>query len=201
MSRVAIVLAIACVSFACSVGQGTGSAHGHVVIPDCRLDDPGYELRPDFFVADFVDDPRTTAGYQRRIMQMRMQRGSYGEQASDGITLLVRDVDEIAGQIGLPMSVAVDGPVQMTLYLGQTCPSGLPRGTFFTLPAYLGATTGTITFDAIYAPDIAPDSLRIAAHFENMRFEDADSPSTRFAELDGDLTFFYQRGRPAQHFP
>ncbi len=194
-------VAIACVLYACSVGQGSGAAHGAVMIPDCRLNSPAYELRPDFFVADFVENPRTTSGLQRRIMQMRVQRGSYSEQASDGMNILVRDVDTLAAALGTPITVGTDQPVEMTLYLSQSCPAGLPRGDYFTLPVFLSARSGTITFDSIYAPDVAPDALEIAAHFTDVRFEDAESPSTRFAHLDGDFRFFYQRGRPAQHFP
>jgi hypothetical protein len=195
------IAAIGCVLWACSVGQGTGSAHGAVRIPNCRLDNPSYELRPSFFVADFVEDPRTTSGLSRRIVQMRIQRGSYSEQASDGINVLVRDVDAIAAELGTAIPVGTDQPVSMTLYLGESCPAGLPEGDYFTLPTFLSATSGTITFDSIYAPDVAPDALQISAHFVDVRFEDAVSPATRFAHLDGEFAFFYQRGRPAQHFP
>jgi hypothetical protein len=202
VTRACAALGLACVALACSVGQGTGSAHGAVSIPECRYDNPSYDLRPDFFVADFVDDPHpTTIGLRRHILQIRVQRGSYREQASDGITVLVRDVDVLAASLGTPIAVGLDADVAMTLYLGQTCPAGIPRGDYFTLPAVLQAMSGTITFDSIYAPDVAPDQLTISAHFEDVHFDDAESPTTRFGHLDGEFTFFYQRGRPAQHFP
>lgn len=201
MTRGLVALALACLALACSVGQGEGRVYGDVSIPDCRLSNTAYELHPDFFVADFVENPRTVAGLQRDIMQIRVQRGSYGEQASDGMTVLVRDVDAIAGMLGTPLTVGVDETVSMSLYLGQSCPSGLPRGDFFTLPVVLNATAGTITFDSIYAPDVAPDALQTSAHFTGVRFEDAEDPTGRYAHLDGEFSFFYQRGRPAQHFP
>lgn len=201
MTRALLLLGAACVVLACSVGQGSGSAHGEVSIPDCRRHDLDFDLRPDFFVGDFVEDPRTVDGYQRNILEMRMQHGSYGEGASDGISLLVRDVDSISSMLGTALVVGVDENVSMTLYLGASCPSGAPRGNFFTLPVYLTAVHGTITFDAIYAPNTAPDALRIAAHFEDVRFEDAEQPTTRFGQMNGELAFFFQRGRPAQHFP
>lgn len=186
---------------ACSVGQGTGSARGDVSFPECRLNAAPFDLRPDFFVADFVDDPVTVAGLRRRLLNIRMQRGSYGEWSSDGITMTVRDVDTLAGQLGSDTPVGPGQPVEMTLFLGQTCPSGVPRSDFFTLPAILQASSGTIVFHAIYAPDVDPNALHIAADFAGVVFEDAESPTTRNAHVDGDMSFFYQRGRPAQHFP
>lgn len=204
MRRAAALVAAsaACVALACSVGQGTGSARGHVVFPECRLDDAGYDLRPDFFVADFVDDPVNPMGNTRQMLDLRMQRGSYGEWSSDGISMVVRDVDAIAqSQIDTALPVGSGQPVEMTLYLGQTCPSGVPRADFFTIPAILSAVSGSIVFHAIYAPDVDPSALHIWADFTDVHFADAESPATRYADLTGDLSFFYQRGRPAQHFP
>jgi hypothetical protein len=197
-----VAAACACVALACSVGEGTGAATGHVVFPECRLDNPNYDLRPDFFVADFVDDPRNVTDTRWRMLDLRMQRGSYGEGSSDGIAMIVRDVDAIARtQIDVPLVVGPGQAVEMTLFLGQTCPSGLPRGDFFTVPAILEAARGTIVFHAIYAPDVDPNASRLAADFTDVHFEDAESPTTRFGVLSGNFSFFYQRGRPAQHFP
>ena len=194
-------LAAALVTLACSVGQGTGSARGAVSFPECRLSTTSFDLRPDFFVADFVEDPATAAGFRRRTLNLRMQRGSYGEWSSDGVSVAVRDVDVVAGQLGAPLAIGPVQPVQMTFYLGQSCPSGLPSAEFFTVPAILEAVRGSIVFHAIYAPDVDPNALHIAADFTGVRFEDAEAPGERFAQIDGDLSFFYQRGRPAQHFP
>lgn len=191
-----------CVVLACSVGQGTGTATGHVVFPECHLDNASYDLRPDFFAADFVDDPANATGNRWQMLQLRMQRGSYGEWSSDGISILVRDVDPIArSEIGMPLAVGPGQEVEMTLYLGGTCPSGVPRAGFFTIPAILEAASGTIVFHAIYAPDVDRSQLQIWADFSDVHFEDAESPATRFAVMTGNLSFFFQRGRPAQHFP
>lgn len=205
-SRAAIVAAVACVAIACSVGQGQGTARGAVVFPDCRLNNPNYDLRPDFFAADFANDPVTTTGPRRQILQIRVQRGSYGEWASDGLSILVRDVDPIAralaaGSAPTAIPIGTDQQVEMTLYLGESCPSGFPSAGFYVVPAILSAVRGTITFTAIYAPDVAPNAIAINAHFDGVRFEDGATPTTRSADLNGSIAFYYQRGRPAQHFP
>ena len=186
---------------ACSVGQGSGSVTGEVSFPECRLATTTYDLRPDFFAADFVEDPATVNGHLRQILDIRVQRGSYGEWSSDGISLLVRNVDDIAGMLGTPIPVGSDQPVSMTLFLGASCDSGVPRARFFTVPAILDASSGTITFTAIYAPDLDPNALHIEASFDHVRFEDAAHPDERYADLSGHFSFFFQRGRPAQHFP
>ncbi len=199
--RRAAQLAVCVLLSACSVGQGSGSVTGEVSFPECRLATTTYDLRPDFFAADFVDDPATVSGHLRQILDIRVQRGSYGEWSSDGVSFLVRNVDDIAGMLGTPLPVGQGEPVSMTLYLGASCESGVPRTRYFALPAILDATSGTITFTAIYAPDIDPGSLHIEASFEDVRFEDPQRPTERFAQLSGSFSFFYQRGRPAQHFP
>jgi hypothetical protein len=205
---VALIASALCALLACQVGQGSGSATGTVTFPECHLDGP-IDLHPDFFVGDFVQDPVTPMGAQQNMLTIRMQHGSYGEWSTDGISILVRDVDAIHGSstapsmLGTPITVGAGGGglVDMTLYLGGTCPSGVPRSDFFTVPAILSAASGTITFSAIYAPDIDPANLHIAATFSNVVFLDATDPMRRHAELSGDLAFFYQRGRPAQRFP
>jgi hypothetical protein len=190
---------------ACSVGQGQGQAHGSVLVRDCSVDIPAYDLAPNFFVADFIEEPETLIGLRRRAVTLRVQRGSYAEDTSDGLAIFVRSVDEIQNAligVPIPLGPAEERPlVTMTLYLGASCPSGRPNSDYFIVPATLGAVAGTITFDAVYAPNIAGSGLEFAAHFDGVRFESVDTPEDRHAELDGQFSFFYQRGRPAQRFP
>jgi hypothetical protein len=192
-----LVLAVALGLIACSVGQGTGSARGSVVSPECRLNNASYDMRPDFFAADFVTDPATPMGLTRQILDIRMQHGSYGEWSSDGLAVLVRDVDSIEHTLGTPIPIGPGMQVEMTLYLGATCPSGVPNSAFFTVPAIFSATSGTITFASVYAPDVDPNAFTIDAHFDGVHFEQDAS----HADLNGSFHFFYQRGQPAQHFP
>jgi hypothetical protein len=87
----------------------------------------------------------------------------------------------------------------MTLYMNQTCQAGFPRE-FWTVPGVLEAYAGDIVFDAIYAPEIDPDSTEIAARFTHVQFG-APGRTDRRATMSGEFSFFYQRGRPAQPFP
>ncbi len=197
--------AVGLLVWACSVGQGQGWARGSVLVQDCMIGIPSYDLAPDFFVADFIEEPATLVGLRRRAVTLRVQRGSYSEDTSDGVAIFIRDVDEIhSSLIGTPISIGttpVRPLVTMTLYLGATCPSGHPTSDYFIVPATLGAVSGQITFTSVYAPNIPGSALEFAAHFEGVRFESVDTPDERNATLDGQFSFFYQRGRPAQRFP
>ena len=205
VGSLALVACALAVLASCSVGSGTGSLRGSVSIADCNgtgwTEDP-VDLLPDFFSADYVEDPGTP-GMLRRLLTIRMQHGSFREGDSNGMAVLVRDVNQIAREsIGVPITVSSDpaAPVELTLYLNERCLSGFPRD-FVRVPVVLGAVSGTITFDAVYAPDLSDTGFELAAHFEDVRFEDDIRPDVRFAVMSGYFSFLYQRGRPAQRFP
>lgn len=177
---------------ACSVGEGTGSATGSVVGPDCEVDEPDFDLQPSFFTGEVTGDQ----------MNIRVQRGSDIEGFSDGMMFHVRDVNEVfETRLGLPITIEDDyrALVQSVFYLNETCKTGFPDE-FRAQPLVLAARGGTITFRAIYAPDIEPGATLTEATFENVEFYDRDNPE-RSATLTGDFSFFYQRGSPAQRFP
>jgi hypothetical protein len=91
---------------------------------------------------------------------------------------------------------AADAPiVDVTAYFNETCPPGRTKS-----PMVLQAVSGTIRFDAIYAPEKSRGKVRILGTITGARFArngDADS----YAQLDGSFDFLYVRGRPAQRFP
>lgn len=189
--RTCLSLALALVA-GCSVGEGTGSATGPVVAPDCEIDEPDYALQPTFFSGEVTGEQ----------MNIRVQRGSDIEGFSDGMMIHVRDVNEVFNaRLGLPITIEDDyrALVQVVLYLNETCKTGFPDE-FRSQPLSLAARGGTITFRAIYAPDIEPGATLTEATFEDVEFYDRDSPE-RSATLTGDFSFFYQRGSPAQRFP
>jgi hypothetical protein len=176
---------------------------GSVLDRPCEIDVPEYSLEPTFFSADAIEDRTDPDGEIRRRLSMRVQRGSFREGDSDGFMVLVRDTNVIAREmlgVPIPLSTARDAPVRMTLYLNELCDAGFPRR-FWTLPLVLQAQAGTITFDAIYAPDIDTESAEISARFDDVVFQDPDRPADRVALMSGSFTFYYQRGRPAQPFP
>jgi hypothetical protein len=188
----------------CSVGQGRGQISGSYVDRQCMVDVPDYEMSPTFFSADIVEDRDDVDGMPRKRLTIRVQRGSYREGDSDGLLVFVPDANTIAGMLGAPIPITgdEDAPVQLTLYMNQTCDSGFPRD-FWRIPGVLEAQSGTVIFDAIYAPDVDPTSTEITLRLESVAFLDRESPDPeeRMAIMSGEISFFYQRGRPAQPFP
>lgn len=179
----------------CAVGQGQGEIEAVVEGPDfCDLGEPPYELSPSFFSSEVIDDQ----------VSLRIQRGSAIETTADGMIIHIADLNEIKqSRLGLPIPLrdGSDALVQIVLYLNETCPSGFPRQSERRRPMILEASGGTITFDAIYAPDVDPGATLTEARLEGVTFVDPAEPDERNAVVDGWFSFFYQRGSPAQRFP
>jgi hypothetical protein len=201
-----MIPALVLLAAACSVGTGRGEITGEVHDPGCEIEDPDYSMDPSFFSADVVEDRGAVADQTRARLTIRIQRGSFREGDSDGIMMLVNDANEIAREIestGSPVTIPIlagaEAPVQMTLYLNQTCESGFPRD-FWQIPALFEGYEGVITFRSIYAPDVFPEVTEIAASFDSAVFRDR-ATGHRSATLSGDFAFQFQRGRPAQPFP
>jgi hypothetical protein len=190
------------VLIACSIGAGEGSVTGSVRIDECLLDTDDFNLGPTFFAGEFVGEPENIEPIERlRTLNIRIQRGSWRESDSDGLLVTVSDVNEMAATLGTPITIedVAEAPVYLTLYLGQTCESGFPRA-HWVRSAILAADSGTITFDAIYAPGLGDADAEISASFEDVHFSDVGDPDGREALLSGYFRFVYQRGRPAQRF-
>lgn len=204
-------LSIVCVLVACSVGQGTGQATGEIHLPDCGVENAAYSLNPTFFSAEFIEDPATrTPGAVQNMVTLRMQRGSYRESESDGISIFVSDVNAVQELLrSSPDGVAIDigaaaALAQMTLHLGQTCEIGFPRSRYWTVPGVLEGASGTLVLESVYSPGVPDADGEVIGEFRgtftDVRFGDVSDPA-RFAILSGSFAFLYQRGRPAQRFP
>lgn len=102
----------------CSLGAGTGTCHGSLVVPDCWSG--CFDLHPDFFAAVPGNSPSYPAS-NTGSLTIRIQHGSDYESFSDGISILVDDVAKIRGD------AAPDGGAQPSL-LGQAIPVDLPPG-------------------------------------------------------------------------
>lgn len=191
---------------ACSVGVGEGVITGSLLVRDCGVDVPEYSLRPTFFGADYVTNPGAMAGARSPIVTLRVQRGSFREDFSDGLRVSVYDVNAIVrDRLGepiplLPLEEGVARPVDVTFFAQQSCDSGYPDE-FWRTPAIFHAVSGTITFHALHAPDIAGSNTEIHAELTDVEFASSDVPDARRARLAGFFRFFYQRGAPAQAFP
>jgi hypothetical protein len=179
----ALVLSLA---GSCSVGHGTGDISGTVEVEGCELT-ARYELRPSAFFAQSVED----------LLRIRVQRGSDLEVRSDGLAVLVSEASRIKEDfLGVPIDVTSKDPmVSVSVFLNESCPPGRDR-----TPVALGAVSGTIRFDAIYAPEVDDDEVQIHAELTNVRFVDPRNDE-RSAELSGWFDFLYTRGSPAQRFP
>jgi hypothetical protein len=172
----------------CSVGHGDGQLEGMVRIDGCRRSG-AYTLAPNAYFAQTAE----------KLLSLRIQRGGDIEVYSDGISVLVKDAELIKREyLGVAINLADrDAPsVEATAYFNDTCPPARDK-----VPAVLKAVSGTITFTAIYAPRVDENDVRIAAQLATVRFEDAEEPDARWAELSGHFDFLYVRGSPAQPFP
>jgi hypothetical protein len=215
--RIALAAAVAASSVvaACAVGQGSGDVTGNISLPDCDKDLSNYDMGADFFGA-------VASGNQ---LQIRIQQGGGTQEYADSLTITVNDLAKTLKTIEdtgsatyqvqlerLPGSPpwAPTPDVQMTLSLRATC--GLPRysagdqGHFV-----IHAVSGTITFLHIFNGDINTrdtNAKRIQGSFQNVLLVDpreADPatgvPGPTHGTIQGEFSFFYQRGGPAQPFP
>ncbi len=192
-----------------SIGEGTGDVvSDHLVAFECW--DDAYDLQPDFFAADPF----------RNQMQIRLQRGDDLVEVSDGVSLLINDVELVQKSLGAPVAVSLppgvappgvavgtvcgeagcDAPVHLALSLLESCHSQ---------NIVLYATSGTITFDKLFSGD--PDEPDADRRLTVARFDVvvADprgwDPATGLfsdeSRLTGEFRFIFQRGQPAQPFP
>ncbi len=203
-----LVLHASCVS----IGEGIGAAVSEELIAkDCW--NGAFNLRPDFFAADPF----------RNSMHIRIQRGSDLLEFSDGVVILVDDIEAIRGQLDTPIPVTLprgvappgvpvgtfcgeslcDSPVHVVLYLLDSC---------HTQNVVLYATEGTVTFQEIFSGD--PNEKDATEKLTNGQFdvmvgdprdivltgEEAGTIPNQ-SHLAGNFRFFFQRGQPAQRFP
>lgn len=175
----------------CQAGVGEGEANGTFQADECGLSDGApvaFELDPDFYTQD----------HWRFTSSIRAQRSSGFADQSDGLTFAITDVDEVLANLGSPIPIEPDGPVQVSVNLGQTCATGRPQGNRRGTPVNYEAVSGTVTFTSLYVPDVSNNGLVNAATFD-LVFQGADDSQT--ATLAGFFDFVYNRGRPGQRFP
>lgn len=139
----------------CSLGQGEGKVYSEkLVATDCWSSE--YDMQPDFFAA---------IPY-RNTLQIRVQRGNDISEVSDGLAVLVDDVEAVRTQylgkplsVRLPAGVAPPGTpvgksplpdpsepalVHMSLNLERSCHNQ---------NIVLQAISGTIVFDQLFSGD------------------------------------------------
>ena len=131
----AVVPGLAAAVLGCSLGRGEGEGHADVLYAkDCVLPSPdtclgpdgpdvgcdAYDLRPDFFAA---------VPY-RETIQMRIQRGTDINELSDGLSVLVNDVDKIRGPLHAKQdaAIAAGATEEEALQLYVEVPVAIPIG-------------------------------------------------------------------------
>ncbi|MEZ4231448.1 MAG: hypothetical protein R3B89_19885 [Polyangiaceae bacterium] len=202
----ALLLLLGWIGVGCSTAEGDGEVHSdRLFIDGCW--NGSYDLKPSFFAANPYRD----------TMLIRIQRGEDIEELSDGLIVMVNNVDGIREglldtpiEVGLPSGVQPVGTpirpleeplVSLSLYLHQTCHE--QNGS-------LHAVEGTITFSDLFSGDPnepnGDDRLteaRFDATFVDPRDATADGsyPAGRVSRVTGWFRFFFQRGQPAQPFP
>jgi hypothetical protein len=206
--------AMLAVSHGCvSVGEGEGEVRSdHLLAPECW--DDAYDLQPDFFAADPA----------LNTMVIRIQRGADLLEVSDGLIVLVDDIEAVRGHLGEPLPVTLpegvsppgipvgalcgDTPcaqanIHASLYLLESCHSQ---------NIVLHATRGTVTFDELFSGN--PDEKDAAEKLSVGRFDlmvgdpreavqaaDGTYSIPNESRITGYFRFFFQRGQPAQPFP
>jgi hypothetical protein len=200
----------ALLSSACSLGEGEGQ------VSSAKLNVSGcwngqFELTPDFFAAVPF----------RRTVTLRVQHGGDTEEVSDGIIVLVDDVDTIRAtiatapntewRVALQPSVVPPGfpivsdpdpaLVHLTLYLHRACHA--QNSTLY-------GVAGTIRFNSLFDAD--PNESNAAEKLTDAVFDDisvgdprdhlpGDPTIQNVSHIHGFFKFYFQRGQPAQPFP
>lgn len=195
------------VAFGCTTGKGEGAVTSdRVYIEDCW--NGPLDLDPNFFAA---------VPFEEESMFIRLQHGDDHEGVSDGLMILVNDLQEIrrnqigvAIPVGLPPGVSPPGRpivqnpdpprVSLTLYLHDSCEART---------ADLYSISGSITFSSLFSGDLnesdAADKLTEAtfsAKFADPRKAEPDGSYADglVSDVSGNFRFYFQRGQPAQPF-
>ncbi len=190
-ARATVTFLVAATGGGCAIGTGDGELVGQVSAPTCGLLEEDFSLDPTFFGANPILEDQ---------LEIRIQHGSDFESKSDGIVLLVADIEEVKqSKLGeaLDLSTARDAPVRMSFYLHETC----PPDALDVIPVHYEAVEGTVVFQSIYAPGVSTNEVEISGQLNGVRLVDPDREDERWAELDGSFRFLYVRGAPRQRFP
>ncbi len=187
----------------CTVGEGEGEVTSSRLYVKGCWNGP-FDLDPDFFAAN---------PYREEALMIRVQRGDNNQEASDGLTVIVKDLTAVQLNtpipVGLPNGVSPPGQpvkglpdplVSLSLYLHATCHEQ-NSATY--------SVEGDITFRSIFSgnPNEENSEKRLTDAEFHVKFPgprelvDADDPAKVTSDMvDGRFRFYFQRGQPAQPF-
>jgi len=190
------------------LGEGEGEVHSDELRLENCWDGP-YDMKPSFF-----------AGVPyRSTFQIRVQRGGDIAEVSDGLSVLVDDVQQIRDKLlgqeldvglspevtppGIPV-VASDNPplVHMALYLNNSCHDN---------NSVLYSISGKVVFKSLFNgnPNTSDADDKLSdAYFDVLVGDPRDQPSSggpipaeKLSRVTGWFRFYFQRGKPGQPFP
>lgn len=206
MRAIPLALAVAVLS-GCTTSEGTGEVRSDRLYVEGCWNGP-FDLNPDFFGAN---------PFREQSLFIRIQAGDDIEEMSDGLIILVNDLQELRGRLGEDIEVGVppgvsppgvplpgdpDPPkVSLSLYLHKTC--HVENGTVHSI-------SGSIRFTSLFSGDLneASSEDRLTAGSFTANFADPRqlAPGAGFdpelvtSVVTGNFSFFFQRGQPAQPF-
>jgi len=200
---------VALAPLGCTVGEGEGSVQSDNLHVDGCWNGP-FNLSPDFFGAN---------PDQGESLMIRVQRGDNIEDVSDGLIVMVNDLQEVRKHlnedidVGMPRGVSPSGmpivqvanppKVSLSLYLHNTCHQ--QNGTVYSV-------AGHIRFASLFSGDLnegSSENRLTDASFTDVSFADprelADAPdeaakASLISLVSGNFRFFFQRGQPSQPF-
>lgn len=203
LGRVALLGLGLALGTGCTVGEGEGEVKSTRLYVKGCWNGP-FDLDPDFFAAN---------PYREEALMIRVQRGDNNQEASDGLTVIVTDLNAVQLNteipVGLPNGVSPPGVpvtgapnplVSLSLYLHQTCHEQ-NSATY--------SVSGNITFRSIFSgnPNEENSEKRLTDAEFHVQFADprelvdAEDPESVTSEMvDGNFRFYFQRGQPAQPF-
>jgi len=189
----------------CTVGEGSGDVKTERLYLQGCWNGP-FDLKPDFFAAN---------PYRSTQLFIRVQRGDNNEEQSDGLIVIVNDLNAVHGMLGTPIKVGLPpgvvppgqpvkgGPeplVSLSLYLHQTCHEQ-NSATY--------SVGGEITFNSLFSGNLNEEDsdARLTDAIFDVQFADprelvhaTDPAELTSADVVGNFRFFFQRGQPAQPF-
>ncbi len=192
----------------CSTGEGEGQVSSERLYVNGCWNGP-FSLEPTFFGAN--------PGFRNQLA-VRIQRGDNNAEVSDGLSVVLTDLDGIRGSqlgkpvpVGLPRGVSPSGiPIKLQAHPPTVSLALLLHDTCHTQNGALYAIDGQITFDKLFSgdPNESNGDERLTDASFSARF--ADPRSVKFdgtyddeqvSEVKGWFHFYFQRGQPAQPFP
>ena len=208
------VLFLGATTGSCSLGEGEGEVFSDRLQARACWDDR-YDLEPDFFAAVPF----------RNSVQLRVQRGTDIQEVSDGVSVLVNDIETIRREylgvpipVTLPAGVAPPGVPEGSQCGAEGCPDPTVHVALYLLQSchnqntVLYGVSGTVTFQELFSGDPNEDTgtdKLTEATFDVMVGDPRDAPRSGDdagvipgqSRIQGRFRFFFERGQPAQPFP